>query len=73
MTEKVDIFNQLHDGDIFLLPNAWDAVSAQIYAYIGFKAIATSSGALRLSAGMKTERLFLGSDNLKAYTRLSIV
>ena len=51
MNEKVDIFHKLHQGEMFLLPNAWDAVSARIYASMGFKAIATSSGAIAFARG----------------------
>ncbi len=51
MKEKVDIFHKLHEGEMFLLPNAWDAVSARIYASMGFKAIATSSGAIAFVRG----------------------
>ena len=53
MNEKVNIFHKLHEGDMFLLPNAWDAVSARIYASMGFKAIATSSGAIAFAQGYK--------------------
>ncbi|MGK7876934.1 MAG: isocitrate lyase/phosphoenolpyruvate mutase family protein [Xenococcaceae cyanobacterium] len=51
MNAKVEIFKKLHEGEMFLLPNAWDAVSARIYASMGFKAIATSSGAIAFARG----------------------
>src|SRR6201999_404310 len=47
-TEKAAAFRALHDAS-FVIANAWDAGSARILAGLGFKAIATSSGA---SAGV---------------------
>jgi 2-methylisocitrate lyase-like PEP mutase family enzyme len=45
-TEKAAAFKALHDApQAFVIANAWDAGSARILAGLGFKAIATSSGA----------------------------
>jgi 2-methylisocitrate lyase-like PEP mutase family enzyme len=44
--EKAEAFRALHAGpDTFVIANAWDAGSARILAGLGFKALATSSGA----------------------------
>src|ERR1700760_618568 len=44
--EKAEAFRALHDGpDTFVTANAWDAGSARVLTGIGFKALATSSGA----------------------------
>src|ERR1700712_842005 len=45
-TEKARRFRALHESpDTFVIANAWDAGSARILAALGFKALATSSGA----------------------------
>jgi 2-methylisocitrate lyase-like PEP mutase family enzyme len=47
-------FNQLHYQSIpLILANAWNAKSAQIVENSGFKAVATSSGAIAESLGYK--------------------
>jgi 2-methylisocitrate lyase-like PEP mutase family enzyme len=44
--DKGDVFRSLHQGPgAFLIANAWDAGSARILTGLGFKALATSSGA----------------------------
>jgi len=44
-------FRNLHDGDLLLLPNAWDAGSARLVESLGAKAIATTSAGLAWSRG----------------------
>ncbi len=45
-------FRSLHKGDrVLLLPNAWDAGSARLFARMGFDAIATTSGGIAWSLG----------------------
>jgi 2-methylisocitrate lyase-like PEP mutase family enzyme len=45
-SEKAHRFRALHQGpDTFVIANAWDAGSARILNALGFKALATSSGA----------------------------
>jgi 2-methylisocitrate lyase-like PEP mutase family enzyme len=45
-SEKAQRFRALHQApETFVIANAWDAGSARILAAIGFKALATSSGA----------------------------
>lgn len=44
--ERAEAFRALHaGGDVFVMPNAWDAGSAKALAGLGFAALATSSGA----------------------------
>src|SRR5256885_1200479 len=45
-TDKASQFRALHQGPgVFVIANAWDAGSARILARLGFRALATSSGA----------------------------
>jgi 2-methylisocitrate lyase-like PEP mutase family enzyme len=50
-SELAERFRALHDGSGFVMPNAWDALSAAIFAQAGFEATATSSAALAFSLG----------------------
>lgn len=49
--ERAQRFRALHDRSRVLLPNAWDAGSARVFADIGFGAIATTSGGVAWSLG----------------------
>lgn len=52
--EKARRFKTLHDGpDAFVIANCWDAGSALILAGLGFKALATSSGASATMLGRR--------------------
>lgn len=52
MTDSASRFHALHAvGQLLVLPNAWDAVSARIVESAGAKAIATSSAALAWAHG----------------------
>ncbi|HEV2097888.1 MAG TPA: isocitrate lyase/phosphoenolpyruvate mutase family protein [Stellaceae bacterium] len=49
---KAEIFRDMHHGPpLLLLPNAWDAISARIFAMAGFPAIATTSGGVSWAIG----------------------
>ncbi len=50
-SELAERFRALHDGPGFVMPNAWDGLSAAIFAQAGFEATATSSAALAFSLG----------------------
>jgi 2-methylisocitrate lyase-like PEP mutase family enzyme len=51
-SEKAQRFRSLHEGpNVLLIPNPWDAGSAKILASLGFKALATSSGASAATLG----------------------
>src|SRR6266568_1295621 len=50
--DKATYFRQLHKNPpILVLPNAWDAASAAIFAQAGFPAIATTSSGVAASLG----------------------
>ena len=50
--EKARAFRKMHDrSGVLLLPNAWDAGSARLFASRGFAAIATTSGGVAWSLG----------------------
>lgn len=50
--ERAQRFRALHDRQkLLLLPNAWDAGSARLFAELGFAAIATTSGGVAWSLG----------------------
>jgi 2-methylisocitrate lyase-like PEP mutase family enzyme len=50
--EKARLFKRLHDRSrLFILPNAWDVVSARIFEEAGFPAIATTSAGIAYSLG----------------------
>jgi 2-methylisocitrate lyase-like PEP mutase family enzyme len=54
LSEKAKIFRALHEGPgAFVIGNPWDAGSARILAGLGYRALATSSGA---SAGVYGRR-----------------
>ena len=42
-TPRRDRFRQLHERDLFVMPNPWDIGSARILASMGFPALATTS------------------------------
>jgi len=44
-------FKKLHAGKMLILPNAWDAASAQIVGEAGFTAVATASAAITAMLG----------------------
>ncbi len=51
-TEKAERFLALHQGpEPLLLPNPWDIGSARLLAWLGFDALATTSGGLAASLG----------------------
>jgi 2-methylisocitrate lyase-like PEP mutase family enzyme len=57
-TEKAEQFRTLHVGpDAFVIANAWDGGSARILAGLGFKALATSSGASAGTLGRRDGRV----------------
>jgi len=52
--DKAARFAQLHRGPrVFVMPNAWDAGTAQILAQLGFEALATSSAACAQALGRR--------------------
>ena len=50
--QQAERFRTMHRGpSLLLLPNAWDALSARIFAAAGFAAIATTSGGVSWAIG----------------------
>ena len=50
--QQAERFRSMHRGpSLLLLPNAWDALSARIFAAAGFAAIATTSGGVSWAIG----------------------
>jgi 2-methylisocitrate lyase-like PEP mutase family enzyme len=50
--QMAELFRNMHQGpSLLLLPNAWDALSARIFAGAGFSAIATTSGGVSWAIG----------------------
>ncbi len=49
--EKARAFLALHRTGTFIMPNAWDAGSAKILAFHGFKALGTTSGGFAFGLG----------------------
>ena len=53
-SDKAARFRALHEGPgAFLIPNPWDAGSARVLAGLGFRALATSSGACAGTLGKR--------------------
>ena len=48
---KAEAFRALHESGTLVLPNAWDAGSAVLFAQAGARAIATTSGGISWAAG----------------------
>ncbi|OIR03104.1 carboxyvinyl-carboxyphosphonate phosphorylmutase [mine drainage metagenome] len=49
---KAQAFRKMHDRSaVLVLPNAWDAVTARLFAQLGFAAVATTSGGVAWSLG----------------------
>lgn len=42
---------RLHEGPLFVLPNAWDAASAKVFGDAGFPAVASASAAVATARG----------------------
>lgn len=71
MSNKVDIFRELHQKGMVLLANAWDVVSAKIYHSMGFKAIATSSGGIAFAQGYTDGELIPWVDQFTAIKNIA--
>jgi 2-methylisocitrate lyase-like PEP mutase family enzyme len=49
--EKAEMFQALHAGEPFLIPNPWDAGSARVLEALGFQALATTSSGFAFTLG----------------------
>lgn len=50
--EKIANFRKLHESGCFVIPNPWDVGTAKYLAYLGFKALATTSAGLGFAHGV---------------------
>jgi 2-methylisocitrate lyase-like PEP mutase family enzyme len=48
---KAEIFQALHAGEPFVIPNPWDTGSAKVLEKLGFKALATTSSGFAFTLG----------------------
>jgi methylisocitrate lyase len=51
LTDRTQVFRQLHESGCFVIPNPWDAGSARLLAQLGFQALATTSSGIAWSMG----------------------
>ena len=51
--QKGAAFRALHDGELFLIPNPWDAGSAKVLEALGFRALATTSSGFAFTLGRR--------------------
>jgi 2-methylisocitrate lyase-like PEP mutase family enzyme len=66
--EKAQTFRALHERDgPFIIPNPWDAGTARMLVYLGFEALATTSGGCAFSAGQRDNTV--GRDETIAHVR----
>ena len=64
---KAQALRKMHDRpNILVLPNAWDAVTALVFARLGFAAIATTSGGVAHEVVIFTPPLVIGEHQLDA-------
>src|ERR1700760_175227 len=49
--DMAEAFRRMHRGQLLLLPNAWDPMSARQFEAAGFPAIATTSGGVAWALG----------------------
>jgi 2-methylisocitrate lyase-like PEP mutase family enzyme len=52
ISERRQVFRQLHQSGCFALPNPWDIGSAKYLEHLGFKALATTSAGFAFSRGL---------------------
>jgi 2-methylisocitrate lyase-like PEP mutase family enzyme len=63
-------FRALHEGEGFVMPNAWDGLSARIFAGAGFLALGTSSAALAFGLGRADGRHQVSREQHLEHARL---
>jgi len=65
-------FLALHtDPGLFILPNAWDVVSAKVYETAGFKAIGTTSAGIAATLGYADGQVMSLEENLQTVRRIA--
>ncbi|PXX57800.1 2-methylisocitrate lyase-like PEP mutase family enzyme [Nocardia tenerifensis] len=68
---KAAAFRALHEQGVFVLPNAWDAVSAAVIARAGAPAIATTSAGVAWSLGAGDGQQLTRDDNIGVIRRIA--
>src|SRR5438067_1605793 len=63
---KGEVFQALHAGEPFVIPNPWDAGSAKVLEKLGFKALATTSSGFAFTLGRRDGNVTL--DEVIAHT-----
>ena len=59
VTDRREMFRQLHQSGCFVMPNPWDVGSARVLVQLGFPAIATTSSGLAWSLGRRDNHVSL--------------
>ena len=67
ISERRQVFRELHRSGCFALPNPWDIGSAKYLEHLGFKAIATTSAGFAFSRGLPDGAV--GLDPMLAHVR----
>src|SRR5207253_9148545 len=68
---KAEALRRLHAGpDMLVLPNAWDAASAQVFEKAGFAAMATTSGGVAAALGYEDHEKAPVEEMLAAAARI---
>ena len=69
---KAQAFRKMHDrSSVLVLPNAWDAVTARLFARLQFAAVATTSGGVAWSLGYPDGEIAPRSDIVAATGRIA--
>src|SRR5436305_3739880 len=67
ISERRQVFRQLHQSGCFALPNPWDIGTAKYLQHVGFKALATTSAGFAFSRGLADGAV--GRDLMLAHVR----
>ena len=65
----IDAFRALHESGCFVLPNPWDAGSAEYLRLLGFKALATTSAGFAFTQGLPDSVAAVPRDMMLAHIR----
>lgn len=65
----INAFRALHESGCFVLPNPWDAGSAEYLRHLGFKALATTSAGFAFTQGLPDSVAAVPRDMMLAHIR----
>ncbi len=71
--DRAAVFRNLHgsrNGETFVLPNAWDALSARVIEHAGARAIATTSAGVSWALGRRDGQGLIRTEMLEAVRRI---